>query len=659
MRPQQGRPVVALRGFCPSFATGAIALMISLALPGSTETAEANGDTRTISLYHSHTGESIEATFRVNGHYDPSVLHKLNWFLRDFRRDEQTNMDPRLFDVIWEAYRAAGANQPIVVYSAYRSPETNAMLRRRSRAVAEFSQHMLGKAMDTTMPGMPMERIREIGMRMQRGGVGYYPSSNFVHLDVGHVRSWPRMSYEQLARLFPDGKTVHLASNGRAMPRFEEARAEIEANGGGAPVYTEQPKSKGLFAWLFGSHDEEDEGEAPPPRYVPRATPQPTRVASRTEQELPGSSNRMVWTDRRDRRLPASPLTTGPLATTSSVPAPTPTPPQTPTPRAPEAPVRTVVAALPPSRDLLDRGQPTASITSGKSDKNADKLTDKSVSEKAIETAVLLPSPPRRPSELAATLTAPVPVPPSRPMLLAALTPPSPAPAPANLPQEPVLPPRPERIAAVDPVASSTTAAQALATRAPAPIPPSRDPQVQAPALPNMITQGMKDSAGLAANPAPTPADTVLAYAPTAQMQGLRSAASTKATVAKAPLKTAFIPQSKSLNSSISASQHAEIIPARLDPSNFWVMTGATTMKNVAPSAFGPAIGGLRTAARIATPTLSKTLTAGYVSSFHATADAPATDRFMTAAMQKEDLSARNPSPGAVQVIDRSARHLN
>ncbi|MGH6842093.1 MAG: DUF882 domain-containing protein, partial [Methylocella sp.] len=127
-------------------------LLASIAVPSSTETAAANGDTRTLNLYHSHTGESIQATFRVNGSYDPAVLEKLNWFLRDWRNNDRTRMDPRLFDVIWEAYRNAGATQPIVIVSAYRSPATNAMLRRRSQGVAERSQHILGRAMDTTMP---------------------------------------------------------------------------------------------------------------------------------------------------------------------------------------------------------------------------------------------------------------------------------------------------------------------------------------------------------------------------------------------------------------------------------------------------------------------------------------------------------------------------
>jgi len=254
-----------------SLAFGFLCACFPILTPSMTETAVANGDTRTIYLHHAHTGEDIAATYLVNGQYDSRVLQQLNWFLRDWRRDEPTNMDPRLFDVVWEAYRNAGAgNQVINVVSAYRSPETNAMLRARSRAVAKYSQHMLGKAMDTTMPGMPMSQIREIGMRMQRGGVGYYPNANtpFVHLDVGNVRSWPRMTYDQLVRLFPDGKTVHLPTNGQPLPGYEEARAEIEARGNGAYVTAPRRTFGGFFASLFGlggGEDEDAEIAAPPP----------------------------------------------------------------------------------------------------------------------------------------------------------------------------------------------------------------------------------------------------------------------------------------------------------------------------------------------------------------------------------------------------------
>ncbi len=245
----------------------ALAMVVS---PTSLQTAAANGDTRTLYLYHSHTKETIAATFRVNGHYDAATLEKLNYFLRDWRNDEPTKMDPRLFDVVWETYRAgergSSPDDPIIVVSAYRCPATNAMLRRRSRAVARHSQHMLGKAMDTTLPEMPLERLREIAMRMQRGGVGFYPRVNtpFIHLDVGGVRSWPRMSYDQLARLFPDGKTVHLPSNGSPLARYAEAKAKIEARGGEAPVVVAERSGggvRGFFASLFGGGGEdEDEG---------------------------------------------------------------------------------------------------------------------------------------------------------------------------------------------------------------------------------------------------------------------------------------------------------------------------------------------------------------------------------------------------------------
>jgi len=268
---------------------GLLAFLAGAVTPSFTETAVANGDTRTIYLHHTHTGEDIAATYLVHGQYDSNVLKQLNWFLRDWRRDEPTNMDPRLFDVVWEAYRGANASDQVInVVSAYRSPETNAMLRARSRAVAKYSQHMLGKAMDTTMPGMPMSQIREIGMRMQRGGVGYYPNANtpFVHLDVGNVRAWPRMTYEQLVRLFPDGKTVHLPTNGQPLPGYEEARAEIEARGNGAYVTAPRRTFGGFLAALFGGGGEDEDAEIAAP--APSARKQWSALAPRNGRGAQG-----------------------------------------------------------------------------------------------------------------------------------------------------------------------------------------------------------------------------------------------------------------------------------------------------------------------------------------------------------------------------------
>jgi uncharacterized protein YcbK (DUF882 family) len=236
-----------------------------------TQDAVANGDTRTLTFYHNNTKESLTVTFRRNGQYDSAALQQLNWFLRDWRRDEPTRMDPRLFDTVWEVYREVGSSAPVRVNSAYRSPQTNSMLRRRSSAVAKNSQHMLGKAMDFYLPDVPTERLRAIGMRLQNGGVGYYPNAYtpFVHLDVGSVRAWPRMTRDQLARIFPDGKTVHIPADGTPMPRYEEARAEVLAKGGTVAGYTAyaeaeevaQPRRKSFWATLFGGSDEDEDVE--------------------------------------------------------------------------------------------------------------------------------------------------------------------------------------------------------------------------------------------------------------------------------------------------------------------------------------------------------------------------------------------------------------
>jgi uncharacterized protein YcbK (DUF882 family) len=244
------------------------------------ETAVANGDTRTLSLRHIHTDEDITITYKRNGRYDEDALKKLDHFVRDWRKDEDVHMDPRLFDVIWEVSREVGGDKAIHVVCGYRSPSTNAMLRRRSSGVARFSQHTLGKAMDFYIPGAPLEELRDAGLRLQRGGVGYYPSSGspFVHLDVGSVRHWPRMTRDQLARVFPNGRTVHIPSDGHPLSGYAQALADIEKRGSSAPsqmsinaaqtagVDTARgTQKKSLLASLFHTDDEEDDGAQPAP----------------------------------------------------------------------------------------------------------------------------------------------------------------------------------------------------------------------------------------------------------------------------------------------------------------------------------------------------------------------------------------------------------
>ncbi len=136
------------------------------------------------------------------------------------------------------------------------------MLRRRSKGVARFSQHMQGHAMDFFIPGVPLEQIRFAGLRLQRGGVGFYPTSGspFVHLDVGSIRHWPRMTHDQLARVFPDGRTVHVPTDGKPLKGYELALADIQRRGNGEDVAAPS-KSRSFLASLFGRNKSADDDE--------------------------------------------------------------------------------------------------------------------------------------------------------------------------------------------------------------------------------------------------------------------------------------------------------------------------------------------------------------------------------------------------------------
>jgi uncharacterized protein YcbK (DUF882 family) len=225
---------IRLRPVLTALATLTASALALTILVRPTQDVVANGETRSLNMVNMHTGESINIAYMRGGRYDSDALKKLNYFLRDWRRDEPTRMDPRLFDTVWLAYRAVGASQPVHVVCGYRAPETNAMLRRRSRGVAKFSQHTLGKAMDFYIPGVQLASLRAAGLRLQRGGVGFYPTSGspFVHMDAGSVRMWPRMTRAQLAAVFPDGKTVHIPTDGKPMPGYAAAYAQLQRNGG-------------------------------------------------------------------------------------------------------------------------------------------------------------------------------------------------------------------------------------------------------------------------------------------------------------------------------------------------------------------------------------------------------------------------------------------
>ncbi|MEA2966731.1 MAG: hypothetical protein QOI46_6829 [Alphaproteobacteria bacterium] len=255
-----------------------LASVLLLAGAGAVHDAAALNETRTLSFHHTHSDEDLTVTFKRDGRYDEDGLKQLNHFLRDWRSQDQTTMDRRLFDILWEVYRDVDGKKPIQIISSYRSPATNAMLRRRSSGVARFSQHMLGHAMDFYIPDVPLEQIRFAGLRLQRGGVGFYPTSGspFVHLDTGSIRHWPRMNHDQLARVFPDGRTVHVPTDGKPLRGYELALADIEKRGNGDDAAS--VSKPGLFAKLFRGKSSDDDEEAGAP--VVNEKPAPATVVA-------------------------------------------------------------------------------------------------------------------------------------------------------------------------------------------------------------------------------------------------------------------------------------------------------------------------------------------------------------------------------------------
>lgn len=158
-------------------------------LPAKTAQASSYGAQR-VSFRQQHTGETFNGVYRVGDRYLPEAFERMNYVLRDFRTREVFPMDPRVIDIISIIQAKSGSSQPLEILSGYRSPKTNAMLRRASTGVAKNSFHMYGQALDIRMPGQSTRNIRNIARSLRAGGVGYYPKSNFVHVDTGTIRSW-------------------------------------------------------------------------------------------------------------------------------------------------------------------------------------------------------------------------------------------------------------------------------------------------------------------------------------------------------------------------------------------------------------------------------------------------------------------------------------
>ncbi len=202
---------------------GAGLLLLIFASWSSVQHASARGETRTLHMYNINTKETISVTFKRDGRFDDAGLKKLNAFMRDWRAEEETKMDPELIDLIWTLHRELGSKSPVHLISGYRSPKTNAKLRRTRGGQAKRSQHIQGKAADIHFPDVAIKTLRNSALVHEVGGVGYYPTSGipFVHVDTGNVRMWPRIPRLELAALFPDGETKYLPKDGKPITKAD------------------------------------------------------------------------------------------------------------------------------------------------------------------------------------------------------------------------------------------------------------------------------------------------------------------------------------------------------------------------------------------------------------------------------------------------------
>lgn len=148
------------------------------------------GDIRRIRMYSGRTGERIDMIYWVDGKYIKDAVKEINHFMRDWRTDQSIDIDLRTIDIMAAAHNLLDVNEPYMLLSGYRSPQTNAMLRRRSRGVAKNSLHMKGQAADLRLASRSVSQMAKAAMSCRAGGVGQYYRSNFVHMDCGDVRTW-------------------------------------------------------------------------------------------------------------------------------------------------------------------------------------------------------------------------------------------------------------------------------------------------------------------------------------------------------------------------------------------------------------------------------------------------------------------------------------
>jgi uncharacterized protein YcbK (DUF882 family) len=181
------------RSFLSTLAVGVPLLGLSSsarAATGSPIGSAAALGARALSFDHTHTGERLTVEYFTRGSYLPDALTTVNHFLRDFRTGDVHDIDPGLLDLLHNLHSVTGTSKPFEVISGYRSPKTNEMLRQHSEGVAAHSLHMQGQAIDIRVGDVPLAKLRNAAVSIGRGGVGYYPASDFVHVDTGRVRRW-------------------------------------------------------------------------------------------------------------------------------------------------------------------------------------------------------------------------------------------------------------------------------------------------------------------------------------------------------------------------------------------------------------------------------------------------------------------------------------
>ncbi len=229
-------------------------------MAGTAHISAGSARDRTISFYGVNTKETLTVQYMKNGKRIPEAMQKINWALRDWRKDEATEMDPELIDLVWEIHAELGSAEPIHVISGFRSRGTNDMLRRTVGGQASESRHILGKAMDVHFPDVPVKKLRYSALIHERGGVGYYPTSAtpFVHIDTDRVRAWPRLPRSELALLFPKGRTEHLPTDGGPITpddvrRARAAHTELAGQIAEFHQLRTQPKAPTLVASLTPS----------------------------------------------------------------------------------------------------------------------------------------------------------------------------------------------------------------------------------------------------------------------------------------------------------------------------------------------------------------------------------------------------------------------